>query len=91
MDLRDKAVGGSAVVEFCIRQIERELADARREAEGEGLPGVVDGIHTAQRAVHKAHRRLEELRAILSTTFGSPDASRSGGDDKPEDPPPGGG
>ena len=28
MDLRDRAIGGIAVVEFCIRQIERELADA---------------------------------------------------------------
>jgi len=87
MELRDKAVGGAAVVEFCIRQIEHELAAARAEAEGRGLPSVVDGIHTAQRAVHKAHRRLEELRAILADAVGSPVASRSGGDADDKDPP----
>jgi hypothetical protein len=89
MNLRDKAIGGAAVVEFCIRQIERELKDARALAEGEGLALTLDQIVTAQRAVRRAHGALEALRAQLAESVGSPDASRSGGsaDDKERDPP----
>jgi hypothetical protein len=89
MNLRDKAIGGAAVVEFCIRQIERELADGRREAEAEGLATTVDLIDVAQVKVRKAHRALEALRAQLSASVQSPDESRSGGDDKPEEDPEG--
>lgn len=90
MDLRDRAIGGAAVVEFCIRQIERELAEARGLAEAEGLATTADLIDVAQVKIRKAHRALEALRTQLSASVGSPDEQRSGGDDKPEDPPPGG-
>lgn len=91
MDLRDRAIGGAAVVEFCIRQIERELAGARGLAEAEGLATTVDLIEVAQIKTRKAHRALEALRTQLSASVGSPDASRSGPEDKPdpeEDPRP---
>ena len=89
MDLRDRAIGGAAVVEFCIRQIERELSEARELAEGAGL--ALDEIITAQREARRAHRALEALRAQLSQSVGSPDENRSGGsaDDKERDPPAG--
>lgn len=83
MNLRDKAIGGAAVVEFCIRQIERELVEGRREAEDAGLATTLDLIDVAQIRVRKAHRALEALRAQLSASVQSPDESRSGGDDKP--------
>lgn len=88
MDLRDRAIGGAAVVEFCIRQIERELAEARALAEGEGLAMTLDQIVTAQRAIRRAHRALEGLRAHLSQSVGSPDASTfSGGSADDKEPP----
>ncbi len=91
MTPRDKAIGGIAVVEFLIRNIERELADGRREAEALGSPATLDAIEVAQIKVRKAHRALEALRSQLAESFGSPDESRSGGDadekDPPEDPP----
>jgi len=91
MDLRDRAIGGAAVVEFCIRQIEHELAEARKLAETEGLATTVDLIDVAQVKTRKAHRALEALRTQLSASVGSPDLSRSGPEDKPdpeEDPRP---
>ena len=83
MNLRDKAIGGAAVVEFCIRQIERELAEGRRAAEDAGLATTLDLIDVAQIRVRKAHRALEALRTQLSASVQAPDESRSGGDDKP--------
>lgn len=91
VDLRDRVIGGVAVVEFCIRQIERELAGAREEATGAGLATTLDLIDVAQVTVRKAHRALEALRAQLSASVGSPDESRSGGDADDKDPPPGDG
>lgn len=91
MTPRDKAIGSTAVVEFLIRQIERELAEGRREASELGSPATVDLIEVAQTKVRKAHRALEALRTQLAESFGAPDESRSGGDaddkDEPEDPP----
>lgn len=93
MDLRDRAIGGAAVVEFCIRQIERELRDARALAEAEGLAMTLDQIVTAQRAVRRAHNALEGLRAQLAQSVGSPEVGAfSGGDADDKTPsPPGGG
>lgn len=86
MNLRDKAIAGAAVVEMCIRTIERELAGARAEAAEAGLATTMDLIDVAQVKVRKAHRALEALRTQLAASVGSPDETRSGGDDKPEDP-----
>lgn len=91
MNLRDKAIGGAAVVEFCIRQIERELAGARAEAEAAGLATTLDLIDVAQVKTRKAHRALESLRTQLALSVGSPDEQRSGGPTDDKEPPPGDG
>lgn len=88
MDLRDKAIGASAVVEFCIRQIERELAAARAEAQPLDEPDLMAAIDFAQVRVRKAHRALEALREQMSSTLGAPISTRSGPEDKPDDGPP---
>ena len=92
MDLRDKAIGGIAVVEFCIRQTERELADGRKKATEADLgETVIEAFDVAQIKARKLHRALEALRTELAASVGSPDEQRSGGDaddkDTPEDPP----
>lgn len=88
MDLRDRAIGGIAVVEFCIRQIEKELSDAHRLAADNGIPGTLDAVIVAQTKVRKAHRALEALRDQLALSVGSPVETRSGGDGDDKDQPP---
>lgn len=91
MDLRDRAIGATAVVEFCIRQVERELADGRKKAaEADMGETVIESFDVAQIKARKLHRALEALRTELAASVGSPDQSRSGGDaddkDLPDEP-----
>lgn len=90
MTPRDRFIGSAAVVEFLIRQVERELAEGRAEALDAGLAaGSLDALHHAQNAVRRAHRALETLRTLLANELDAPDANRSGGsaDDKDEPDP----
>lgn len=47
-------------------------------------------MHRVSRAVKAAEKALEEFADILADEHGIAAANRSGGDDKPEEPPPGG-
>lgn len=86
MNLRDRAIGGAAVVEFCIGQIERELAEGLALSKAAGLP--TGKMVAARDGIARAHRLLEELRTELSQTVGSPNASRSGGSTNGKEPTP---
>lgn len=87
MTPRDKAIGSSAVVEFLIRHIERELAEGRREAAEFEDAALDEKFDLAQVKVRKAHRALEALQAQLAESFGAPLETRSGGDADDKDPP----
>lgn len=90
MTPRDKFIGSCAVVEFLIRHMERELAEGGAEALDAGLSAdALEHLRAGRAAIRRAHRLLEEFRALAAGELDAPDANRSGGsaDDK-DDPEP---
>lgn len=86
MTPKNRAIGKAARTKAVINGLERLIQEGIDDAQGVGLPTVVDRLMAAQDAVAVAHLKLNAVAEALSDAFDEDVQAFSGGDDKPTAP-----
>lgn len=89
MTIQQEAVEAAQRTKARLDGIEADLEWAIQEATDRGLPNILDKLIFARGRVRKAHNAMNRVAQALVPAFGGEVTTYSGGDDKPEDPPPG--
>ena len=89
MDLKTQAIARRAVISHALRTAERELSEASAFAREHGRVDIALSLLAGLKKIRAVHRELETVQASVSDAVGGDIQARSGGDDKPEDPPKG--
>jgi len=91
MTTKARSIGRAALLRAAITSAERLLLESIEDAQEAGRQDIADKLSAALAHVERGHGRANETAAMIAAHFGEPDATLwSGGDDKPEEPPPGG-